>query len=381
MHAVSEGRGVDATRLRKLDHIRVTVDSRVEHRGTTLLEDAALVHNSLPELGFDEVSLRTRLLGKEVEAPLMVTGMTGGHPVTGEINCAIAEAVRELGLAMGVGSQRAAIEDEKLADTFRAARRCGGDIPLVANIGAPQLVKGYGLAEAERAVEMIEADALAVHLNPAQEVFQPEGDTDYRGVVEKIVELADKLSVPVIVKETGHGLSYELVLSLHGAGIDYFDVSGSGGTSWILVEKYRRIAKGEELYAAAADTYSYWGVPTALSIIESRWAAPSACIIASGGIRSGLDAAKAIALGADIAGMALPVIRAYAAGRKQGVKQLLEKTVFELRVALFLTGCKDIDCLKTTKRLVVTGRLHGLVEARGIPLDYYLEARRAPRVC
>lgn len=371
----------DKTRLRKLDHIRITVDSPIEHTGTTLFENIYLEHNALPEINFSEIDLSTPFLGKKMKAPLIVTGMTGGHPVASEINCAIAEAAEELGLGMGVGSQRAAIEDPSLAPTFRAARDCGPSIPLIANIGAPQLVKGYGVREAEKAVEMIEADALAVHLNAAQEVFQPEGDTDYQGVVDKIVELVDRLSVPVIVKETGHGLGYEAVYRLHSLGVDYFDISGSGGTSWILVEKYRRRARGDELYADAADTYSYWGIPTALALVESRWAAPSACIIASGGIRTGLDAAKALALGADIAGTALPVIRAYAAGRREGVKRLLEKMVFELRVAMFLTGCRTLECLKTTKRILVTGLLKELVEAKRIRLDYYMEARKAPRVC
>jgi len=365
-----------STPPRKLDHIRLAIDSPVEHEYGTLLDRVALRHLALPELSLDDVDIETVFLGKRLRAPIMVTGMTGGHEAAARVNCAIAEAAAELGLAMGVGSQRAAIEHPELAHTFRVARDCGGDIPLVANIGAPQLVKGYGVAEAMKAVEMIDADALAVHLNAAQEAFQPEGDTDFRGVIEAVARLASTLPVPVIAKETGHGVGLEAARALRAAGIRFLDVSGAGGTSWVLVEKYRAEAVGNHVLASAAWTFRNWGIPTAQAVVEARWAAPDACIIASGGIRTGLDAAKAIALGADVVGVALPVMRAYAEKGTKGVKELLETIVAELRRAMFLVGAPSLAELRRTP-LTVLEPLRGILEQRGVEVGLYLAAGRS----
>ena len=361
-----------ATPPRKLDHIRIALDSSVEHPKGSMLDEVTLVHASIPEASLDRIDTSIGFLGHRLRAPLMVTGMTGGHSVAEKINCSIAEAAAELGLAMGVGSQRAAIEHPELAETFRSARRCGGpELPLVANIGAPQLVKGYGVREALRAVEMIDADALAVHLNSAQEAFQPEGDTDYRGVVEAIERLASELPVPVIVKETGHGMPYQAVYSLYSRGIRFFDVSGAGGTSWVKVEYYRALENGRAELASAALTFQGWGIPTALSIVEARWAAPRACIIASGGVRSGLDAARAIALGADVAGAALPVIRAYAEEGAKGVRRLLETMVYEIRAAMFLAGAASLGGLRRAPLLLGPGLLEAMRQ-RGVDPHLYL---------
>jgi isopentenyl-diphosphate delta-isomerase len=365
-----------STPPRKLDHIRIAVDSPVEHPRGTGLEEVELLHNAVPEESLDHVDTSVVFLGRRLSAPLMVTAMTGGHEVAAKINCAIAEAVAELGLAMGVGSQRAAIEHPELARTFRSARDCGGDIVLVANIGAPQLVKGYGVEEALRAVEMIDADALAVHLNAAQEAFQPEGDTDYRGVLKALERLAAELPVPVIVKETGHGIGLEAARALRAAGIRFLDVSGAGGTSWVRVEMYRAAAKGDHVLASVADIYAGWGIPTAQAVVEARWGAPDACIIASGGVRTGLDAAKAVALGADLAGTALPVIKAYAEGGSEAIKQLLAAMVKEIRAAVFLTGAGSLRGLRRTPLLLSPGLLHRL-RSRGVRPEIYLEAGRS----
>ena len=366
-----------ATPPRKLDHIRIAVDSDVEHSAGPMFDEVMLIHSAVPEASLDSVDTSLSFLGRRLNAPLMVTGMTGGHSVAEKINCLIAEAAAELGLAMGVGSQRAAIEHPELSETFRSARRCGGpELPLVANIGAPQLVKGYGVREALRAVEMIDADALAVHLNSAQEAFQPEGDTDYRGVVEAIERLASELPVPVIVKETGHGMPYRAVYELYSRGIGFFDVSGSGGTSWVKVEYYRALENGRAELASAALTFQDWGLPTALSIVEARWAAPGACIIASGGVRSGLDAARAIALGADMAGTALPVIRAYAEEGRDGIKRLLETIVYEIRAALFLAGAASLRGLRRAP-LLLGQRLLEAMKQRGVDPQLYTGHLRA----
>ncbi len=366
-----------STPHRKLDHIRIVLDSPVGHKGGTLLGEVELLHRSLPELSLDAVDTGVRFLGRRLSAPIMVAGMTGGHAVAGKINCAIAEAVSSLGLAMGVGSQRAAIEHPELAYTFSIVRKCGGDeIPVVANIGAPQLVKGYGPKEARKAVEMISADAIAVHLNAAQEAFQPEGDTDYRGVLDAVARLQEELDVPVIVKETGHGMSYDDVYALRSRGIRFFDVSGAGGTSWIMVEHYRALESGDEKLAAAALTMRNWGVPTAQAIVEARWAAPDACIIASGGIRTGLDAAKAIALGADMAALALPVVKAYAEGGAKAIEKLLETVIYELKAAMFLSGSPNLAALRMAP-LIVSPALERRLHSRGIGLGLYLRAGRS----
>ncbi len=364
------------TPLRKLDHIRIVLDSDVEHTWkTTLFEHVELRHAALPETNLGNVDTSIRFLGKRLEAPIMITGMTGGHEVAAEINCAIAKAAQELGLAMGVGSQRAAIERPELASTFSIARKCGPEIPLVANIGAPQLVKGYSVAEVRKAIEMIDADAVAIHLNAGQEAFQPEGDTEYRGVLEKIANIVAELDRPVIVKETGQGLSYEVALALRSRGVRFFDISGAGGTSWIKVEMYRAKARGMDKLARGARVFSDWGIPTLQALMEVRWASPDSCIIASGGIRTGLDVAKAIALGADIAGVALPVIRAYGERLEKGVKDFLEQLVFELRVALFLTGSSTLAELRKTE-LDIDPILRQRLEARGIDTELYLRGTR-----
>ncbi len=364
------------TRSRKLDHIRITVDSEVEHDTGTLLEDVILIHRALPERSLSSVDTSVEFLGRRLEAPLMITGMTGGHPAAAEVNCVLARAAGEKGIAMGVGSQRAALEDGSLAWTFRKARECGGrSLVLIANIGAAQLVKGYSVEHARRALEMVDADALAVHVNAAQEAFQPEGDVDFRNAISLIAEIARELDKPVIVKETGHGLSYEVVYRLRGAGLRFFDVSGAGGTSWVRVERYRAKARGDEVLAEAAETFSSWGIPTAEAVVEARWAAPDACIVGSGGVRSGLDAAKVIALGADIAGFALPAIRAYASGGLEAVRALLDRLILELRAALFLTGSQDLEEFRG-QPLLVRGRLAELAAARGIDLNLYIRGAR-----
>ena len=368
------------TKSRKLDHIRITIDSDVEHPGkTTLLEHVELVHRALPETALSSIDTSVEFLGKQLGMPLMVTGITGGHPAAARINCVVARAAARLGIAMGVGSQRAAIEDPSLEQTFRIARECareeGGDIVLVANLGAAQLVAGYSIEHVRKAIEMIDADAVAIHVNAAQEVFQPEGDVDFRDAIDLVAEIARELDKPVIVKETGHGLGYEVVYALRSRGIRLFDVSGAGGTSWVRVEYFRAKIRGLQGLAEAAETFSSWGIPTAQAVVETRWAAPDSCIIASGGIRTGLDVAKVIALGADIAGLALPIMRAYTVADLDGVVGLIERIGMELRAALFLAGA---DSLAEARRLplIISPELESRLRARGVKLDLYLSGAR-----
>ncbi len=360
------------TSSRKMEHIRMVAEAGVESRESTLLEYVRIVHNPLPEIDLDDVDLTTSFCGtsKKLRAPLMITGMTGGHPDVAWINRELASLAEEMGIAFGVGSQRAAIEDPGLAHTFSIAREAAPSTVVVANLGAPQLSRGYGVREARRAVEMIGADALAIHLNPGQEAYQDEGDPYYSGVLERIIEIADSLDVPVIVKETGTGIPGEVIRLLYRSGVKCFDVSGLGGTNWIKVEVLRSKKRHGAPLRPAGPLSDYWGNPTAVSIVEARLAAPGGYIIASGGVRNGLDAGRSIALGADMAGVALPVLRALLSGGRNSARRLLESIAYQLRTILFMTGSKRVEDLWLAP-IVVHGRLRGELESRGVDVDWY----------
>ena len=362
------------TESRKLDHIRAVLERRVESSEGTLLDNVRIIHNSLPEIDLDEVSLEKDFCGKILKAPLMITGMTGGHPDTTEINKKLAILAQEYGIALGVGSQRAGIEDPRLAGTFSIARKVAPDVFLVANIGAPQLAKGYTLREVRKAVEMISADAVAIHLNPAQEAYQLEGEPHYAGIISRLVEIIDSINTPVIIKETGNGLSMELVRELYKLGVRCFDVSGLGGTNWVKVEVVRAVMRGQSPLPAGR-LADYWGNPTALAIVEARTAAPHSYIVGSGGIRDGLDVARAIALGADIAGVALPVLRSLHLGGLGKAKEYLESVLYQFKTILYLTGARRVTDLWRTP-LVIHGRLLDELTVRGINTREYLQRTR-----
>ncbi len=356
------------TERRKIEHIVIAVKENVEapHK-TTLLEYVEFIHQPATQLSLDSVDVSTVFLGKKLSAPILVSGMTGGTALAAKINRAIGEAVEELGLAMGVGSQRAALEDSSLEYTYRAAREAAPSAPIIANIGASQLVQGLSREDVERLVEMIEADALALHLNPLQEAVQPEGEADYRGLIEKIRWLVEVSSVPVIIKETGAGFSRESAEALRDTGIAAIDVGGAGGTSFSVIEAIRAERLGLEDEALSARVYADWGVPLAASILEARAVFPELTLVATGGLRSGLDAAKALRLGADVAGYALPVIRAAYSGGAEAVKRLLKRYIREVKIALFLTSSRTLGELKKAP-VVVWGTLREWVETRGLRL-------------
>jgi len=320
---------------RKLDHIRICVEEDVE-AGSTGLERYELRHNPLPELNYDDISLSTKLLGKKLGYPIIIEALTGGTQKSMKINKELAAVCQEYGIGFGVGSQRAAIEDPKLSKTFKV-RDMAPDTLLIANLGAVQLNYGYGLKECQTAVDMIDADALALHVNPVQEAIQPEGNKYFTGLVEKINSVAEGVSVPVILKGVGSGVSRDVVEKLKVSAVD---VGGVGGTSWSLVEKYRRRGKN----AMLGETFAGWGTPTARCITDLTDL--NIPLIASGGIRTGLDAAKAMALGASASGMALPIIRAWDKDGVKSVREYLDTFIDELHVALFLTGSKNIDELR-----------------------------------
>ncbi|KYH40716.1 MAG: isopentenyl pyrophosphate isomerase [Candidatus Bathyarchaeota archaeon B26-2] len=361
------------TEERKSDHLRICLEEEVKARRiTTGFEEIFLVHRALPEINRDEINLSTRLFNHEFSAPLIVEGITGGTPKALKVNASIAEAVERLGLGMGVGSQRAALEDPTLEATFTIAREKAPNAFLIANIGGPQLVRGYSLKDLRRAVEMIEADALAIHLNPLQEAVQPEGETTYKGILESIGEVAKGLEVPVIVKETGAGIAAEDAGMLEAAGVAGIDVSGAGGTSWAAVEYHRAKKRGNDSSQRLGELLWDWGIPTAVSLVETVQSV-SIPVIASGGIRSGNDAAKAIALGASLVGFASPVLAPALKGADK-VERLLNNMIDQLRNIMFLVGADSVKRLKEVP-LVLTGRTAEWLRARGFEPDLYARRR------
>jgi len=346
---------------RKDDHIRIIEEEDVETSGTGF-EEIDLLHEALPEIHRDEIDTSIDLFGHELAAPIVIESMTGGHPNTTKINRSLAGAAEEIGVAMGVGSQRAGIEldDPALLESYTVVREAGPEAFLYGNVGAAQLLE-YDVEDVEQAVEMIEADAMAIHLNFLQEAVQPEGDVDARGCLEAIETVASDLSVPVIVKETGNGISRSTAERLADAGVDAIDVAGKGGTTWSGIESYRAAAVGARRQERVGQLFRAWGVPTALSTVEA--ASVHDTVIASGGVRSGLDVAKAIALGAQAGGLAKPFLAPAGQGQ-EAVVDFLETLILELQTAMFVTGCDSIAALQETE-YVVHGRTRDVLEARG----------------
>ncbi len=292
---------------RKSEHIRINLEEDVRSGLTSGLERYRFTHEALPEIALTDVDLGLVLFGKHLRAPILISSMTGGTAEAANLNRRLAEAAQETGIAMGVGSQRAAIEDAKQAKTFKICRDVAPDAMLFANLGAVQLNYGYGIDECQRAVDMLEADALILHLNPLQEAVQAGGDTNFAGLAKKIEEVSKKLAVPVIVKEVGWGISERTAKLLADCGVDAIDVAGAGGTSWSQVEMHRA---PDQFTRELAATFIDWGIPTADSILNVKKAAPEMTIFASGGLKNGLDIAKSIALGATLGGLATPFLKA-----------------------------------------------------------------------
>ncbi len=299
-------------------------------------------HCALPELHLDAVDLSASLFGRPLAAPLLIGSMTGGARRAETINRHLAEAAQELGIALAVGSQRVALESGASSHGLTGElRRLAPDVPLLGNLGAAQLVQGYGVDEARRAVEMIEADALIIHLNPLQEAVQPGGDRDWRGVLAAIERLAHMLEVPLVAKEVGAGLSAAVARRLLDAGVAVLDVAGAGGTSWAAVEAARATTAHQR---AVAEAFADWGIPTAEAIQTVRQACPQATLIGSGGIRDGIDAAKAIALGADLVAQAAAVLDS-ALASPEAVVAHFRVLIEQLRIACFCSGSADLAAL------------------------------------
>jgi isopentenyl-diphosphate delta-isomerase len=331
---------------RKADQIRINLEEDVTFRKlTTGLDDYFFMHQALPEINLRSIDTTMTLFGKTLRTPLLISSMTGGTAEARQINRILAEGAREMGMAMGLGSMRAAIEDQSLASSYDV-RDIAPNIPLFANLGAVQLNYGYGLAECLRVVEMIEADGLILHFNPLQEAVQPEGDGDFADLLPKIETICNLLPVPVIAKEVGWGFSKRAARQLADVGVAAIDVAGAGGTSWSQVEMYRAPTAR---HARVASAFIDWGIPTAVSIDYCRQAAPNLPIFASGGIKNGIEVAKCIALGASVAGLAGDFLRAADTNGVAGVIELAETITDELRVTMFAAAVADLPALSKTQ--------------------------------
>jgi isopentenyl-diphosphate delta-isomerase len=335
---------VTQTSSRKADHIRINLEEDVASALSSGLDRFQFIHQALPEINLEDIDLSLDLFGRRLRSPILISSMTGGTHEAMQINLTLAEAAEETGVAMGLGSQRAAIEHPELEASFQV-RNVAPNILLFANLGAIQLNYGYGIDECRRAVEMIEADALILHLNALQEAVQPEGNTRFADLANKIEQICRKLPVPVIAKEVGWGISSETAQRLSDAGVAAIDVAGAGGTSWSQVEMHRSTNQTQARLAAA---FIDWGISTADSIQLVRAAAPHLPVFASGGIRTGIEIAKSISLGASLGGMASPFLKA-AAISAQTTIQTIQEITREIQVCMFAVGAMNINDLQKTE--------------------------------
>lgn len=338
--------------IRKTEHIRLCLTDEVEGvNKTTGLEGISFIHNALPEIDFQAIDLSTTFLTKKINAPFLVSSMTGGSELASKINNNLAIASEEKGWAIALGSTRALLESNAHASSF-LIRKYAKTVPLIANLGAVQLNYGYGVEECERIVEKTEADSLVLHLNSLQEVVQDGGDLNFSNLLPKIEEVCKRVSVPVGVKEVGFGIDGTTAKNLHNAGISYIDVAGAGGTSWSQVEKLRA---EDPLRKAAAEAFNSWGLPTKDCLVSVRGKLPNIPLIASGGMKTGVDAAKAIAIGANLVGYARTLLHA-ATESVESVITVMDQLELELKMAMFGIGTSNIEALKKTNRLTINGK-------------------------
>jgi isopentenyl-diphosphate delta-isomerase len=347
---------------RKAEHVNICATKPVS-ASYNYWDDIFLIHQALPEIDKSDVNLKTKLFNKKLSAPLIISAMTGGYSKAKKINSTLAEAAAELQIGLGVGSQRPAIEENKYIDSYTVVKDY--DIPLViGNLGVPQLVKqdnqnkSFTVSDGKSAIDLIDADLLAIHMNFVQEIVQPEGDTKAAGCVDKIKEFASKL--PILAKETGAGISKEIANTLKDAGVKGIDVGGLSGTSFSAVEIYRGRESGDKHRARLGETFWNWGIPTPVSLFESNVGLP---LIATGGIRTGLDCAKALSLGASAAGLAGRLLKPAMVGTKSVVSEL-ELIIDELRSAMFLMGLQDLSSF-TKHRVIVVGCTRQMLKSLG----------------
>jgi isopentenyl-diphosphate delta-isomerase len=353
---------IEIIKQRKRDGIEIPLNNDVQAKTTsTYLEYVKLIHNALPELDYDEIDISTTFLKRKFSAPLIIDSMTGGAPEAARINGRLGELAEKYGFAMGLGSQRAGLESKQLAETYSIARKNAPSAFLIANIGGAQLAKGLTIENIKKIIDMIQADALVIHLNPLQELIQPEGELKYKGVFSKISEISGALDVPVIVKEVGAGISKEVAVKLEVSGVSAINVAGAGGTSWAGVEKLRAEASNNDLKIHLGEIFWDWGIPTAASLIEVKKSV-KVPIIASGGLRNGIEMAKCIVLGASMCAMAYPFLLK-AAESKEQLFNFADTVIAELKSTMFLIGAMNLSVLKSL-RYILTGPLADQVSNR-----------------
>lgn len=334
---------------RKSEHIRIALQEKVTGDNiTTGFERVHLLHNALPEIDFQEISLATEFLGFQRHAPFLISSMTGGAELAGTINKNLAMAAEERGWIFALGSTRALIESKEYRSSFQV-REFAPNTPIIANLGAVQLNYGFGVEECKEIINITDADLFVLHLNSIQEVVQDEGDTNFKQLLPKIARLCEQLDIPVGVKEVGWGIDGTVAEKLLDAGVTYIDVAGAGGTSWSQIEKLR---SKNEMKKQAAEPFAEWGIPTVDCILSVREKLPEVPLIASGGIQNGLEAAKAIALGADFVGIARGILKA-ATQSVEEVLKIMETRELELKMAMFGIGVATIEELQKTKRIVI----------------------------
>jgi len=350
---------------RKLEHLLICKHYDVQYNNKkTGFEDIELIHNAMPEINKEEIDISTNVFGKKLESPLLITAITGGHPSALKINKELAIAAEKEKIGLGLGSQRAAIENKNLAETYNVARENAPNALLIGNIGAPQIIGNSENSRefAQKAIDMIDADILAIHLNALQESIQPEGDLDATGYLDAISNITENVEVPIMAKETGTGIAAEEAMLLEKAGVDFIDLAGAGGTSWAAVETYR----AEDRYLG--ELFWDWGIPTAVSTVELANSV-NIPIVSSGGIRSGLDAAKAIALGAESVGMALPILKNVSFGQEELIN-FIKKFNDSLKIAMFLVGARNLKELQNSN-LIIKGETKDWLEEREFNTKIY----------
>lgn len=355
---------------RKQRHIRLSLEENVQADIGTGFEDVRLIHRALPEIDLEDVKTETDLFGRHLSSPLVISAITGGTDSAKEINATLASAVEEFGIGIGVGSQRIAIEDPSVANTFSIVREKAPSALVMGNIGCPQLSLGWGVDEARTCVEMVDADALTIHTNPLQEAVQVGGETRYSGVLGKVKEIAGGLDTPIVVKETGCGIAHEDAAKLEKAGVAGLELSGVGGTSWAAVEHHIAREEGKRDQEALGLALWNWGIPTAISVVETSQTT-SLKIIASGGLRTGVEMAKSIALGADAVGIARPFLEKAVEG-SEALWEHISNILMEFRTVMFLVGAENLEELKRAPALIM-GRTAEWLSLRGFnPEDYSL---------
>lgn len=352
---------------RKDEHIFLVSKENVESNETTWLEHIKFVHKTLPELNLDDIDLSSEFLGKPISAPVFIGAMTGGTELTKKINVLLAKAAQKYQIPMMVGSQRVILRHPETKESFSVVRKSAPDIPIIGNLGIAQIATSEDFDYVNDIIENIDADALAIHLNVIQELIQPEGDKTFSGVLEKLKILKEQINIPIVIKETGCGISKEIARQLAEIGINIIDVSGIGGTSWVAVEYYRAKKENMELKQELGNLFWDWGIPTAASIFEVNSVANNYSemqIIGSGGIRSGIDVAKALRIGANFAALAEPFLMVALEGQ-DAIEKFIKKILKELEITLLLTGSKNIEVLKEVP-IVISSDLKEWLKQRNI---------------